>query len=255
MKNIIILGANEGIGYWLAKQLLEDGYNVGILDICLNNLDTLKEQYGERLFVMKCDAKVSEEIDTAVSAYVEKYKKVDIAIHNACKCTFHSMEETREEVYKDVFDVNYFGALRLTRCITPYMKGRGGKIIFTSSGVGVMGFTKISPYASSKGAIEAFAKCMNIEYKKDNISFHIIHPPLTNTNSAPTICPSFTWISPRTVSIPRARPVFPAVQVRPLCIPFFPCSRAWWLPSSASPPRRSGSPCLTPRARIPAACS
>lgn len=184
MKNIIILGANEGIGYWLAKQLLEDGYNVGILDICLNNLDTLKEQYGERLFVMKCDAKVSEEIDTAVSAYVEKYKKVDIAIHNACKCTFHSMEETREEVYKDVFDVNYFGALRLTRCITPYMKGRGGKIIFTSSGVGVMGFTKISPYASSKGAIEAFAKCMNIEYKKDNISFHIIHPPLTNTNSA-----------------------------------------------------------------------
>lgn len=184
MKNIIILGANEGIGYWLAKQLLEDGNNVGILDICTENLAGLVQQYNERLFVRKCDATVSEEIDAAVTAFAQKYKRIDIAIHNACMCTFDAMEETSEEVYHNVLDVNYFGALRLTKSVVKHMKSTGGKIIFTSSGVGVMGFTKISPYASSKGAIESLAKCMNIEYKKFNISFHIFHPPLTNTNSA-----------------------------------------------------------------------
>ena len=184
MKNIILLGANEGIGYWLAKQLLKDGNNVGILDICLDNLNDLKQQYKEQLFVMKCNAKAKEEIDVAVAEYVKKYNGIDVAIHNACKCTFDSMENTTEEVYQDVFDVNYFGALRLTRSVVCYMKDTGGNVIFTSSGVGVMGFTKISPYASTKGAIESFAKCMNIEYKKNNISFHIFHPPLTNTNSA-----------------------------------------------------------------------
>ena len=59
MKNIVILGANEGIGYWMAKQLLEDGNLVGVLDICTDQLDYLKQQYKEQLFVMKCNAKKS----------------------------------------------------------------------------------------------------------------------------------------------------------------------------------------------------
>ena len=56
-----------------------------------------------------------------------------------------------------------------------------GKVIFTSSIVGVTGFMNISPYASSKGAIESLVKCLNIEYKHKGISFHIFHPPLTRT--------------------------------------------------------------------------
>jgi short-subunit dehydrogenase len=47
-----------------------------------------------------------------------------------------------------------------------------------------MGFANISPYASSKGAIEALAKCLKIEYQNYGISFHIFHPPLTRTESA-----------------------------------------------------------------------
>lgn len=183
-KNIIILGANEGIGYYMAAKLLENGNNVGILDICTDNLAELEDRYKEQLLVLKCDARKDYEIEAAVAAFVQRFEIIDIAVHNACKCTFQSMEETTEDTYREVFDVNYFGALRLTGNVTKYMKKTGGKIIFTSSGVGVMGFTKISPYASSKGAIEAFAKCMNIEYKKYGISFHIFHPPLTNTNSA-----------------------------------------------------------------------
>lgn len=40
-------------------------------------------------------------------------------------------------------------------------------MIFTSSGVGVTGFMNISPYSSTKGALEALAKCLRIEYAKD----------------------------------------------------------------------------------------
>ena len=59
-----------------------------------------------------------------------------------------------------------------------------GRVIFTSSGVGVTGFMNISPYSSTKGALEALAKCLRIEYAKDNITFHIMPPPLTRTESA-----------------------------------------------------------------------
>lgn len=81
-----------------------------------------------------------------------------------------------------------------------------GKVIFTSSGVGVMGFVNISPYASSKGAIEALAKCLNIEYAGHNISFHIFHPPLTNTRSAsPLPVPKELMEDPEKVGIGLAK--------------------------------------------------
>ena len=206
MQNIIILGANEGIGFYLAKHLLEKGNNVGILDININNLEELRKEYPKQLLISKCDARKDGEIENSVKLFFNKYKSIDVAIHNACMCTFQTMEETSEETYKEVFDINYFGALRLTRNVIKYMKDTGGKIIFTSSGVGVMGFTKISPYASSKGAIESLAKCMNIEYKKYNISFHIFHPPLTNTKSAsPLPVPKEFMASPEKVGIGLAK--------------------------------------------------
>lgn len=43
MQNIVILGANEGIGFYLAKHLLESGNNVGILDINTDNLEKLRK--------------------------------------------------------------------------------------------------------------------------------------------------------------------------------------------------------------------
>lgn len=104
-------------------------------------------------------------------------------------------------MYEQVFDVNYYGGLRLAKTVLPYMRAKKkGKIIFTSSGVGVTGFIGISPYASTKGALEALAKCLNIEYASDNISFHIIHPPLTRTNSAePLPVPKEFMADPRKV--------------------------------------------------------
>ena len=63
-----------------------------------------------------------------------------------------------------------------------------------------MGFANISPYASSKGAVEALAKCLSLEYEKEGITFHILHPPLTRTkSSAPFPFPAEYKADPRTV--------------------------------------------------------
>lgn len=185
MANIIITGANEGIGYFLVEKLLLDGNKVSVLDIETANLDDLKKKFGNTLIYYKADLRNDEEVKTAVCKTVTRFGSIDIAVHNACKCTFQSEAESDLETYKDVFDVNYFGALRFVKSVIPYMTTqKKGKVIFTSSGVGVTGFMNISPYSSTKGALEALAKCLRIEYAKDNISFHIMHPPLTRTKSA-----------------------------------------------------------------------
>lgn len=185
MANIIITGANEGIGYFMAQKLLCDGNQVSVLDIETENLADLKRRYESSLIYFKADLRNEDEVKAAVCETAAIFGSIDIAVHNACKCTFLSEAETDFDTYKDVFDVNYFGALRFVKSVIPYMTAqKKGKVIFTSSGVGVTGFMNISPYSSTKGALEALAKCLRIEYAKDNITFHIMHPPLTRTKSA-----------------------------------------------------------------------
>lgn len=185
MKHILIVGANSGIGYYMVKQLLEDGKAVSVLDIKTDNLEELKGQYNDLINIIQADATDEESVKRGVKEAEAELGEIDIAVHNACICSFESEANTEYGVYEKVMNVNFYGALRLSKAVLPLMRARKrGKVIFTSSGVGVTGFGNISPYASSKGAIEALAKCLTMENEEYGISFHIMHPPLTNTDSS-----------------------------------------------------------------------
>lgn len=185
MASVVVLGANQGIGYYLVERLLEEGNSVTVLDIDITAVKEMQKHFPESLLAIHADARDAESIESGVKATLEKFGAIDIAIHNACLCTFEREQNTGLETYQKVMDVNYFGALRLAKAVLPHMREAGrGRVIFTSSGVGVTGFANISPYAASKGAIESLAKCLEIENAEYGISFHLFHPPLTNTASA-----------------------------------------------------------------------
>ncbi|CDZ75639.1 SDR_c [Peptoniphilus sp. ING2-D1G] len=185
MATILIVGANQGIGYYMAKRLLELNHQLAILDINIDQLEDLKQRYPGKLLSVVADAKDENSIRAGVEETLVKFNSIDCAIHNACLCSFDSEPDSDYALYKQVMDINYFGALRLAKLVLPVMRSaRKGRIIFTSSGVGVTGYGNISPYASSKGAIESLAKCLAIENQAYNISFHIMHPPLTKTVSS-----------------------------------------------------------------------
>lgn len=141
MANILIVGANQGIGYYLVERLLESGNSVTVLDIQTDAIEALKEKYQKRVLPVIADARNLASIENGVRQAIQHFGNIDIAIHNACLCTFESEHDTGYEVYQNVMDINYFGALRL-------------------------------------------AKCLEIENEEYGISFHLFHPPLTNTKSA-----------------------------------------------------------------------
>lgn len=185
MANVLVVGANQGIGYYLVERLLELEHTVTVLDIQIHAIELLKEKHQKTLLPIIADAQSLSGIENGVLQAIQKFGDIDIAIHNACLCTFESERDTDYEIYQNVMDINYFGALRLTKSVLPHMrKAKKGRIIFTSSGVGVTGFANISPYAASKGAIESLAKCLQIENEEYGITFHLFHPPLTDTKSA-----------------------------------------------------------------------
>ncbi len=169
----------------MAECLLSGGDRVAVLDIASERINALKDKFKDSLLVYPCDVSDAEAVKRSVSDAESQWGAADIAIHNACLCLFTDLIHTSDDDYRHVFDVNFQGAVNLTRAVLPSMIERGrGKVCFTSSGVGVMGFVNISAYASSKGAIESFARCMDIENRPFGVSFHILHPPLTRTTSS-----------------------------------------------------------------------
>lgn len=201
MSSIVITGANRGIGFHFVERCLSRGNNVAVLDVETDNLENLAQSYPDRLLFFKADVRDFDQMRAAIEAVESRFGRIDIAIHNAYLCPFSKETELELGAYESVFDVNYFGALRLVKCTVPHMRARGGgRIVFVSSGVGVTGFPGLSAYASTKGALETLAKCLSLEYASVGISFHIIHPPLTRTrSSAPLPVPKEFMADPLTV--------------------------------------------------------
>ena len=185
MANVLVTGANQGIGYHLVRQLLADGNRVAALDVETDVLENLARQYPGGLYVYCCDVQEEAAVQQAVKAAAGVLKTIEIAVHNACRCAFLPFETADDALYRQVLEVNLFGAIHLARAVLPHMLEQGGgRVIFTSSGVGVTGFAGISPYAASKGAMESLARCLDLEYRDRGITFHLFHPPLTRTRSS-----------------------------------------------------------------------
>lgn len=184
-KIMLITGANKGIGFHMVSEWLKRGNTAIVFDLACNEVDQLKTQYPGRLKTLVCDVSDYFTVVKRIEEIKEEFKTIDIAVHNACICIFKNIEQHSIDEYRNVMDVNFIGAVNLTKAILPIMnKRKGSRICFTSSGVGVTGYQSISGYAASKGAIEAFARCMRLENMDSDITFHILHPPLTNTESS-----------------------------------------------------------------------
>ncbi len=180
-RNILITGANNGIGLAMTKALLEMGDRVAALDITLGNLNLA----SSNLLSYRCDVTNPVKVQSVVEDVVRNWGGVDILINNACLALFTTFEQRSMDDIRQEFEVNYFGYLNLIRAVLPVMKKQGHGLIHNlSSGVGFTGMPGMVGYTSTKGAIEAMTRTLALEYARQNIVFNVMHPPLTNTKSA-----------------------------------------------------------------------
>jgi NAD(P)-dependent dehydrogenase (short-subunit alcohol dehydrogenase family) len=207
MASIIITGGNAGIGYYMTKQFLEDGHCVAVLDVSTDKLEPLEWEYDGSMVVCMGDASDEADVARCVTKVKGLWGGVDIVIHNACVCVFAPFDKTSEADLKRVHEVNFGGAVNLVRWTLPLMKKQKyGRLCFVSSGVGVTGVDGLSAYASSKGAIEALARCLKLECLGTGVSVHLLHPPLTRTaSSSPLPVPPQMMADPEKVGRALAR--------------------------------------------------
>ncbi|MFP4047494.1 MAG: SDR family NAD(P)-dependent oxidoreductase [Bacteroidales bacterium] len=182
-KNVIITGGSGGIGAEAAKQMLEEGANVLIVDIDKDALEkTASEINSSRLHIFQAD--VSNE--NQVKAYAEKAKElfghVDVFFNNAgIEGKVLPLEDYPMEEFHKVIDINVKGVYYGLRFVFPLMKEKGGSIIITSSVAGISGTPNVLPYVTSKHALIGMMRSAALEGAQYKIRVNTINPsPVDN---------------------------------------------------------------------------
>jgi len=180
-RNIVITGANNGIGLAMTQSLLEMRECVAALDLEIGNIG----QPHPNLLPFRCDVTQPQQIQTVVDEVIHKWGGVDVLINNACLALFIPFQERSLDDIRREFEVNYFGYLNMIRAVLPVMKKQGRGVIHNfSSGVGYTGIPGMTGYTSTKGAIESLTRTLALEYASQGIVFNVMHPPLTRTKSS-----------------------------------------------------------------------
>ncbi len=181
-KQILITGANRGIGLAFAKVCAAHGAHL-ILAVRQTSPDLIQD-------LKSAGASSVQVIVTDLSSFegVEQLAKkmrllpIDILFNNAGQLTGGLLEtQPLDEIYK-MFQVNVNALVHLTRAVIPEMVRRGsGKIINHASVSAVMHFPCASTYAASKAAVWAFTDCIQQELKGTGVSTLCLFTPGVKT--------------------------------------------------------------------------
>ncbi len=184
-KIVWITGASSGIGEALAYEFNKREATVILSSRRKNELQRVKHEslYPEKCYVCPFDVTDPEEVGMVCREVLQKVGKVDILINNSGISQRSLVEETPVEIDRKVMEVNYFGAVTLTKNLLPEMlKQQGGHIVVISSVVGKFGYPMRSAYSASKHALHGFFESLYTELKRKNIDVTIIFPGRIRTN-------------------------------------------------------------------------
>jgi len=186
-KIVWITGASSGIGEALAYEYVNRGAKIIISSPEVDKLNSLSDNFNSlhpgSSIVVPLDLLRSNEIPGIVEKVIKQVGRIDILINSAGISQRSLVIETPVEIDRKVFEVNYFGAIALTKSVLPHMiRNGGGTIAVISSIVGKFGFPLRSAYSASKHALHGFFETLRAELKKENINVTIICPGRVQTN-------------------------------------------------------------------------
>lgn len=180
MKSILITGASSGIGKALALEASSRGYKVIACGRNENKLDELKQNCAN-VEVLIFDVTELQSCELALADC-----QPDIAVLNAGTCEYVDVDDWQPNMFKNVFDANFFGVVN---CIKPLIQNLkpGSQIAIVDSLARVLPFTRSQAYGASKAAVHYLTKSLEVDLSAKKIKVQSVSPgfvetPLTDKN-------------------------------------------------------------------------
>lgn len=161
-KTVLITGASAGIGKELAKEFATQGYQVYCGARRKDAMGDISETAG--IHVFELDVTSDESVNALKQQLEEKLGgELGILYNNAGVSSSYPGLDTSIEDAKSLFDVNYFGAMRMNNAFGPMVIKAKGIIVHTGSVAADVCPPWGSTYNASKGALRAYVKSLQYE--------------------------------------------------------------------------------------------
>jgi NAD(P)-dependent dehydrogenase (short-subunit alcohol dehydrogenase family) len=173
----LVTGASSGIGKATANRLAAAGYKV-------YGTSRRQAQTGQRSFgMLPLDVTSDESVKAAVDELIRLEGRIDLLVNNAgFGVAPAGAEESSIEQARSIFETNFFGIVRMTRAVVPYMRRQGGgRIINIGSVLGFLPMPYGALYAATKHAIEGYSESLDHELRTRGIRVSVIEPAYTQT--------------------------------------------------------------------------
>jgi NAD(P)-dependent dehydrogenase (short-subunit alcohol dehydrogenase family) len=173
----LVTGASSGIGKAAALALVQAGF-----DVVGTSRNASRVGRHRGVTFLDLDVTSDASVSTLVRGVIERFGRIDVLVNNAGTGAAGAAEESSVAQDQRVFDINFFGLIRMTKAVLPHMRAQGrGRIINISSVLGLVPAPYMASYAATKHAIEGYSESLDHELRERGVRVLLIEPAYTRT--------------------------------------------------------------------------
>jgi short-subunit dehydrogenase len=184
-KVIIVTGASSGIGEALAMKYAQRNVRLVLAARNIEKLEKIQSilsAQGVETLIEKTDVSKEEDCKRLVENTIRKFGSIDILINNAGISMRALFKDVKLEVVRRLMDVNFWGAVYMTKYALPHLLKTQGSVVGVSSIAGFKGLPGRTGYSASKFALQGFLEVLRIENLKTGLHVLIAAPGFTTSN-------------------------------------------------------------------------
>jgi 3-oxoacyl-[acyl-carrier protein] reductase len=181
---VVTAAAGTGIGSATAGRCLEEGASVVVSDAHERRLRETAEQLAaeigsERVHAIPCDVRDEAQVGSLYEGVVERFGRIDVAVHNAGLGGTVPLVEMTDEQWSTVLDITLTGTFRCTRAaLTRMLPRKSGVIVNNASVLGWRAQPGQAHYAAAKAGVMALTRCAAAEAAPSGVRVNAVSPSL-----------------------------------------------------------------------------
>jgi len=186
-ETVVITGASQGIGRAIAHQFAKHGYNLVLAareaERLLAVAEELRSRYSVAVLPVPTDVRDAAAVATLIQAAITRFNAVDVLVNNAGIYISGPVEAFTLDDWHQAVDTNLWGYIHTIHSLLPHLLERGkGTIVNLCSIGGSVPAAYLTPYTTTKFAVDGMTQSMHTELSPKGIHVCGIYPNLIKSN-------------------------------------------------------------------------